>query len=191
MLDQQTDGSCCWFALAVKPRFERAVARTLEMKGYEALLPVYIKQHGYGSHSRDAELPLFPGCVFCHFDVRHRLPMLTTPGVIQILGDGNIPIPLADSEITSLQTAIQAHLPFQPFPFVHSGQKVRIGSGSLAGIEGIVMSFKQTLRLVISVTQLQKSVLLEIDRGLVSESECIYAASASALEEAQSVSQFR
>jgi transcription antitermination factor NusG len=189
MFDEQTDGSCCWFALAVKPRFERAVARTLEMKGYEALLPVYLKQHGHGSQSRDAELPLFPGCVFCRFDVRRQLPVLTTPGAIQILGDGNIPIPLASSEITSLQAAIRAHLPLQPFPFVHSGQRVRIGSGSLAGIEGIVMSFKQTLRLVVSVTLLQKSVLLEIDRGLVKESECIYVASATALEEAQSVSQ--
>ncbi len=44
---------------------------------------------------------------------------------------------------------------------------MRIGSGALAGIEGIVMSFKQTLRLVISITLLQRSVLLEIDRGLV------------------------
>jgi transcription antitermination factor NusG len=189
MLDQQTDGSCSWFALAVKPRFERAVARTLEMKGYEALLPVYLKQHGSGSHSPDTESPLFPGCVFCSFDVRRRSPILTTPGVIQILGDGNIPVPLADSEITSLKTAIQAHLPLQPFPFVHSGQRLRIGNGSLAGIEGIVLSFKQTLRLVISVTLLQKSVLLEIERGLVSESECAYAASAQ--EEAGSVSQLR
>ena len=154
MLDQQTDGSCGWFALAVKPRFERAVARTLEMKGYEALLPVYRKQHGNGSHSPDTELPLFPGCVFCRFDVRHRLPVLTTPGVIEVLGAGNVPVPLADSEITPLRMAIQAHLPLQPFPFVHLGQRLRIGSGALAGIEGIVMSFKQTLRLVISVTLL-------------------------------------
>jgi transcription antitermination factor NusG len=189
MFDQQTDRLCCWFALAVKPRFEKAVARTLEMKGYETLLPVFRKQHGYGSRCKESDLPLFPGYVCCRFDVRHRLPILTTPGVIQVLGAGNAPIPLADGEIASMQTAIRAQLALQPFPFVQVGQRVRIESGALAGIEGIVMSFKQTLRLVISITVLQRSVLLEIDRGQVSESEC--ACAVPSLEEIESVPQLR
>ena len=166
-------GSPQWFALAVKPRFDKAVAQALEMKGYDTLLPLYKKPHKFGTRSKGSDLPLFPGYVCCRFDVQARLPILTTPGVIQVLGAGNMPIPLSDVEISSLQTAIRARLPVEPFPFVGTGQRVRINSGALAGVEGIVISCKQRLRLVLSITLLRRSVLLEIDRAQVSAEDAL------------------
>jgi len=162
-----------WFALAVKPRFDKAVARALEVKGYETLLPLYKKYHKYRARSKESELPLFPGYVCCRFDIQTRLPILTTPGVIQVLGAGNRPIPLSDLEIYSLQAALKAQLPVQPFPFVDAGQRVRINSGVLAGVEGIVLRLKPSLRLVLSITLLQRSVLLEIDQDQVSAGEIV------------------
>jgi transcription antitermination factor NusG len=138
------------------------------MKGYETFLPLYKKSNQYATRSRISELPLFPGYVFCRFQPRTRLPILITPGVTQILGAGNTPMPLCEREIFSLQTAMKAQLTIQPFPFLQLGQKVRINHGVLAGVEGIVISFRQYLRMVISVTLLQRSVLLEIDRDQVS-----------------------
>ena len=162
-------GSPQWFALVVKPRFDKAVARSLELKGYETLLPLYTKYHTYGGRLKSSKLPLFPGYVCCRFDVRSRLPILTTPGVIHVLGAGNLPLPVSDIEISSLQTAIGAQLPIQPIDFISDGERVRISSGVLAGIEGIVLKSKPSLRLVLSVTLLQRSVLLEIDRDQVGE----------------------
>ena len=160
-----------WFALAVKPRHDKAVAKTLETKGFQTFLPLYTKRQAYASRTKSYELPLFPGYVFCRFNAFRRLPILTTPGVTQILGVGNMPIPLSETEITSLQIAIKAQLLVQPFPFLQVGRKVRIRKGALAGVEGIVMGSKQCLRLVLSVTLLQRSVLLEIDRDHVSAEE--------------------
>jgi transcription antitermination factor NusG len=162
------DGFPQWFALAVKPRFDKAVARALEGKGYETFVPLYTKYHKYGARSKNSELPLFPGYVCCRFDIQTRLPILTTPGVIQVLGAGSMPIALSDLEIYSLQTAIKARLPVQPFPFVDVGQRVRINNGALSGMEGIVLKSKPSLRLVLSITLLQRSVLVEIDRNQVS-----------------------
>jgi transcription antitermination factor NusG len=157
-----------WFALEVKPRFDKAVAQALEMKGYDTLLPLYKKHHRYGARSKTSELPLFPGYVCCRFDVHARLPILSTPGVIQVLGAGNTPIPLSDLEVNSLQTAMKARLPTEPYPFVAAGKRVRIQGGALDGVEGIVISCKPHLRLALSITLLQRSVLLEIDRDQVS-----------------------
>jgi transcription antitermination factor NusG len=157
-----------WFALAVKPRCDKAVCRTLEGKGFETLLPLYTKQHSYATRFKESELPLFPGYVFCRFNVLTRLPILTTPGVTQILGTGNRPMPLSETEIVSLRTAIKAELPLQPFPFLQVGQRVRIEEGVLTNVVGIIIRFKQSLRLVLSVTLLQRSVLLEVDRYQVS-----------------------
>ena len=75
-----------WFALAVKPRFDKAVARTLDTKGFETFLPLYKKMHNYGARCKEFELPLFPGYVFCRFNALMRLPIVTTPGVTHDLG---------------------------------------------------------------------------------------------------------
>ena len=108
---QLNGGALQWFALVVKPRFDKAVARALEMKGYETLLPLYKKHHKYGARSKSSELPLFPGYVCCRFDVHSRLPVLTTPGVIQVLGAGNMPIPVSDGEINSLEDGDRRRAP--------------------------------------------------------------------------------
>lgn len=163
-----------WYALVVKPRFDKAVARTLEAKGFETLVPTYRKYHTYGARSKVTELPLFPGYVCCRFDVHSSLPILSTPGVIRVIGNRSIPTPLSEVEINSLQAAINAHLPVQPFPFMNAGQRVRITSGVLAGIEGIVLGPKPRLRLVLSITLLQRSVLLEIDQDQVCPEEAVH-----------------
>jgi transcription antitermination factor NusG len=166
-IEQLNGGSAQWFALVVRPRFEKAVARRLELKGYETLLPIYKKYRKYGTRSKSSELPLFPGYVCCRFDVQARLPILMTPGVIHVLGAGNMPIPISEMEISCLQTAIRARLSLQPFAFVNAGQRVRISSGVLAGMEGIVLKSKPGLRLILSVTLLQRSVMLEIDHDQI------------------------
>jgi transcription antitermination factor NusG len=79
-----------------------------------------------------------------------------------------MPVPLADVEVSSLKKALNAQHPVVPYPFVDEGHRVRINSGALAGVQGIVISFTQRVRLVLSITMLQRSVLLEIDRELVS-----------------------
>jgi transcription antitermination factor NusG len=161
-------GSVQWFALAVKPRHDKAVARSLESKGFETFVPLFRKRNYYPTRYKDSELPLFPGYVFCRFNALFRLPIVTTPGITQILGNGNYPIPLEEAEINSLQTAVKAQLPIAPFPYLQIGQRVRIEEGALAGVEGIVIKLKQPLRLVLSISLLQRSVLLEVDSADVS-----------------------
>jgi transcription antitermination factor NusG len=157
-----------WYALTVKPRHDKAVASTLEIKGYQTLVPTYKKRHKYAARLKESELPLFPGYVFCRLDPLARLPILMTPGVIQILGAGRMPIPINETEMASLQSAIRANVDLQPWPHLQVGQKVRITDGSLKGVEGEIMSCQRRLRLVLSITLLQRSVLLEIDRDCVS-----------------------
>ena len=152
-----------WYALAVKPRHDKAVSRALEHKGYQTLVPLYKKCHRCGPRLQESELPLFPGYVFCRFDPVTRLPILMTAGVIQVLGAGRKPIPVDDGEITTLQKALKLGLRVSPYPFVQAGRRVRITEGVLTGIEGIVMNIKPQFRVVLSITLLQRSVLVEVD----------------------------
>src|SRR5690242_783648 len=96
-----------WYALWVKSNHEKLVAAALQHRGYEQFLPLYRTQRRLSDRIKDLDLPLFSGYVFCRLDPRLRLPVLTIPGAISIVGIGRTPIPVEDCEITALQTIVQ------------------------------------------------------------------------------------
>ena len=167
LVPHASDADQKWFALSVTVRHEKIVSQVLQNKGFETFLPLYTRRHQYTRRVREFEIPLFPGYLFCRSALATRLPILTTPGVLQMIGAGRVPIPVEDSEITSLQKAAEAGIPVAPHPFWQSGQTGRITTGPLTGIEGIVMNAKHPLRLILSVGLLRRSVLLEIDSDCV------------------------
>jgi transcription antitermination factor NusG len=157
-----------WFALSVRPRRERFAATLLRNKGYTEYLPLIRRSKLQSSQKRTAESALFPGYLFCRLDPGNRLPVLTTPWVNSIVGVGNVPIPIPEEEITSVRTLVESGIAAEPWPFLHAGQRVRIDSGTLSGVDGILLSFKKQQRLVVSISLLQRSVAVEIDRDWVS-----------------------
>src|SRR6266850_680287 len=95
-------GTKQWFAIQVKARQERAVFDALKNRAYESFLPLYLQERARGNRLKEIQLPLFPGYLFSRFDPQWRLPILTTPGVICVVGAGRVPIPVGDAEITAL-----------------------------------------------------------------------------------------
>jgi len=160
------DSSCQWFALSTRSQREKMVASLLHSKGYEEFLPLYRSHRRWSDRTKAIEKPLFPGYVFCRFDVQKRLPILMTPGVRFIAGIGKTPLAVNESEMASLQHVVQSGLQVEPWPFLQVGQRVRIERGALQGLEGILMGFKKPHRLVVSVTLLQRSIAVELDGEL-------------------------
>src|SRR5580692_4877532 len=156
-----------WFALQIRSRWEGTTADLLRGKGLETLLPTYTTKRKWSDRFKVVESPLFPGYVFCRFDIHNRLPVLITPGVISVVGMGKTPIAVDDAEILSIQTAIESGIHMEPWPYVEIGERVRIKDDVLDGMEGILTSFKGSHRVVISVSLLRRSVALEIDRSRV------------------------
>jgi transcription antitermination factor NusG len=156
-----------WFALRVRSNYERLVASMLTGKGYPQFLPTYRKLSRWSDRKKNIELPLFPGYVFSHFDVTHRLPVLTIPGVVHIVGAGHKPEAIPDEEIHAVQRFVSSGFAVEPWPFLHVGESVVVESGSLAGLEGILTQVKNQYRLVVSLTLLQRSVAVEMDRDCV------------------------
>jgi transcription antitermination factor NusG len=156
-----------WYALQIRPRFEKLAARHLNGKGYEGYLPVYTARRRWSDRMKSVEVPLFPGYTFCRFDIQERLHILVSPGVLSIVGIGKTPTAVSDREIFSIQQLIASGLPCGPWPFVQVGQNVYVERGPLAGLEGIVIEVKSSLRLILSLPLLQRSVAVEIDRDCV------------------------
>jgi transcription antitermination factor NusG len=164
---QLNAGASRWYALHVRSRHEKVVEKGLRSKGYRVFSPFYRTRRKRVDRITEIEVALFPGYVFCHFDSNHRLPILMTPGIVGVVGPGRKPEPVDDREIASVRTVAMSGLPVQPWPFLRSGQRVRLHSGPLMGAEGIFQRVKDEYHIVVSVTLLQRAISVVIDTDAV------------------------
>jgi len=153
-----------WFGVHTRSNHEKVTATVLSHKGYEHYLPTYKSKKRWSDRVVETDKPLFPGYVFCRFDPKVRLPILTTPGVISVVGFGNDPAPIDNAEIEAVQAVINSGLHAEPCPFLREGQHIRVTQGSLTGLEGILVRKKSEWRMVVSIAMLQRSISVEIDR---------------------------
>ncbi len=155
-----------WVAIHADLRKEKIAAAHLEFKGYQVYVPVYHKQKRWSDRVVKVDAPLFPGYLFCRFDAK-CLPIVTTPGVVSILGCGGRPEPVPEAEIAAIQTMLQSGLPVGPHEYLQVGKRVRIDKGPLKGVEGSLVRSKSNFKIVVSVELLQRSVAVELDREAV------------------------
>jgi transcription antitermination factor NusG len=156
-----------WYALQVRTRYERMVSELLAEKGYETFLPFSRTTRQWSDRQKKVSTPLFPGYLFCRFNVRERAPIINTPGMIQIVGYRHMPVPLDDKEIEAIQAVVDSGLPIAPCSSLEAGDSVVIKSGPLAGLEGILTEFRGRHRLILSIKLLQRSIAVEVNPAIV------------------------
>jgi transcription antitermination factor NusG len=158
-----------WFALQTRARCESTVRDLLTAKGYDCFLPSYKRKKIWSDRVVEKELPLFPSYLFCRFDLHVSRGMgrvLTTPGVWKILNFGGNPVAVCDREIEALQKVIAGESTREPWVFVPFGARVRLESGPLKGVEGVSVTHRGCRKLLLSVSLLQRSVLVGLDAGV-------------------------
>lgn len=156
-----------WYALQVRGRQEFNISEHLASNGYEWFLPLYRCSKRWSDRIKQVDSPLFPGYVFCRFDPLDRLPILKIPGVIQIVGFNRQLVAVDEDEIRAIQALVASGVPNHPCPYLEVGDKVRIESGPLRGLEGLLVEFQGNHQLVLSVSLLQRSVAVKIDSASV------------------------
>jgi transcription antitermination factor NusG len=188
-MQNNSASTASWYALQVRSQYEKTAVSILSSKGYETFLPLYKAQRIWSDRRKEVELPIFPGYVFCKFDLEnYDLRVITTSGVVAIVGYGKNPAAIDEGELQALRRVIETQRRIEPFPFYRLGDRVRIEKGPLMGIEGVLVSIKNADRLVISITLLQRSVSVEVESSFmtVSRSRVESAKSPEAIQSAAS-----
>lgn len=152
-----------WYAAHTCANHEKRVAEQLELRSVENFLPLYPSVRHWRDRRVRLELPLFPGYVFVRLALRDRLRVLQFPGVARLVGFGGLPAPLEDSEVEAIRACLVSGVQAQPYPFLTVGRRVRVKSGPLKGLRGILVRKKNQFRFVISVDLIMRSVAAEID----------------------------
>jgi transcription antitermination factor NusG len=166
VLDRVPDGlfSPKWFAVYLSPRHEKRVALHMDLREIEHYLPLYRAHHKWSDGSKvTLDLPLFPGYIFARIKQTERVRVLEVPGVLALVGGtAREPMPLPESEIDALRDGLLARHA-EPHPLLTVGQRVRIRSGALCGMEGVVVRKKNSLRVVLTMDLIMESIAVEVD----------------------------
>jgi transcription termination/antitermination protein NusG len=152
-----------WYAVRVKPNYEKPVAAALRGKGLEEFLPLFRSKRKWSDRVKVMDLPLFPGYVFCRLNLEARMPLITTPGFLYIVGVGKNPEPVDEAEIQAIQSVLRAGVGVAPWPSLVVGQKVQLKQGPLRGLVGVLTKIAANqIRMYVAVTLLKRSISVEV-----------------------------
>ena len=165
--DPSSGAAPSWYALCTRHQHEKTVAQSLSGKGFEVFLPLYRTLHRWKDRTKQLSLPLFPGYIFLRAGLDRHIQVLTTPGVFHFVSTADHAIPIGQTEIDSVRQLTDGGSNVEPHPFLRAGDWVRVRTGPLAELEGILTHWKGAFRLVLSVQLLQQSAAVEVDAASV------------------------
>ena len=152
-----------WFAVYTLPRHEKRVRESMERHGIECYLPLYpVVRRWKNGCVMHLELPLFPGYIFVRMAAGERIRVLAIAGVCWIVGSGREPLALPEADMERLRSGLQQRKA-EPCPYLKVGERVRIETGALAGMEGILLRRKKDLRVVLTLDLIRQSIAVEVD----------------------------
>ncbi|MGC2829242.1 MAG: UpxY family transcription antiterminator [Candidatus Acidiferrum sp.] len=153
----------CWYALHTCANHEKMVARQLELRSFECFLPLFEKMSRWKDRQVRVQLPLFSGYVLVRMALTEKLRALQIPGVVRLVGFGGQAAPIDDHEMQALQRGFDGGLLAEPCPYLTIGRRVRVRSGPLQGLEGILSRKKTICRFVLSLHLIQRSMAVEVN----------------------------
>jgi transcription antitermination factor NusG len=169
-----------WYAAYTCANHEKQVAAQLDARAVEHFLPLYNSTRRWKDRRVTLDLPLFPGYVFIRLALQDRLRVLEIPSVVRLVGFSGRPAALPDEEMEILRFGLSQSLRAEPHPFMTVGRRVRITGGPFAGLEGVLKRKKSSLRVVVTLELIDRSVAVDVDvadvRGLVGEKGAIRSA---------------
>jgi transcription antitermination factor NusG len=152
-----------WFAAYTATHHEKSVSRQLAERGVESFFPAYRTRRQWKKRAPETvELPLFPNYVFVRIARGERVAVLGTPGVFSVVGSGQKPLELPEREIEVLRDGLHERN-VEPHQYLVVGERARVVSGVLQGLEGVILRKKNNLQIVLSLDQIMQSVAIEVD----------------------------
>jgi transcription antitermination factor NusG len=152
-----------WYAAQTWANHEKRVHNHLQQRTVESYLPVYTAVRQWKDRRVKLDIPLFPGYVFVRISLQDRLQVLQLPSVVRLVGFGGQPTPLPDHQIEALRQGLTHTVFMKPHPYLKVGQRARVKSGPLQGLEGILLRKKKLSRFIISLDLIMRSVSVELD----------------------------
>lgn len=154
-----------WYALLTRARHEKVVAHRLRESGITTFLPLVTEVRRWSDRRKTVEFPLFSCYVFAKLapTSRSRLQALQIDGVINVVGTRGEGTAIPEEQIDAVRRVLEERLPWHSHPFLKIGQRVRVRSGALQGVEGILVARSGESSIVVSIDAIQRSLAVRIE----------------------------
>jgi len=150
-----------WHVLHVISNHEKRVAQHLAVRSVEHYLPLYSEPAKWTDRTVITERPLFSGYVFARFLPQDRLAVISTPGILRVLGNEQRNM-VSGTELEKIRTGLATGLLLRPHHGVTVGTRVRVREGVFAGVEGLVTEFRHQCKVVITLSAVHQCFSLEV-----------------------------
>jgi transcriptional antiterminator NusG len=153
-----------WYAVYTRSRHEKLVAEQFAQKKISTFLPLRVEVHRWQDRYKKVEMPLFRGYVFAQYERESgaRISILRTTGVVRIVGFGQEDVSIPGEQIEALQRLLETRQLVHRHRYLQVGERVKVISGALAGVEGILVRVKKQDRLVIAIEPIRQAVAVEL-----------------------------
>jgi len=160
-----------WYAFHTRARHEKRVNERLQDRGVEVFLPLVTRSRQWHDRKKLVAMPLFPSYVFARAAEDSLVRVLDTPGVAGVVRMAGRPVPVADEELENVRrfaaVIVETGNVPEPEPFFNEGQPVRINSGPLSGVEGLIVERRGGNRALLQVglKAIGQGLKLEVDQA--------------------------
>jgi len=160
--ESSDESAARWLVYYTIARREKDLMRKLEAAGIPFFGPLVRRRlHGPGGRVRHSFVPLFPGYVFSWADDEQRRAALATNTISRWILAGDERMLMDD--LRAIKRLIDIDAPLTPEARLEPGDPVRVRSGPLRGIEGVVISRRGEQRLLIAVRFLNQGASIELE----------------------------
>jgi transcription antitermination factor NusG len=139
------------------------VEEQLTARGIEPFLPLIQRWRQWKDRRKQVAFPLFPGYCFARFTKSDRVTVVSTHGVVQIIGNQDGPLPVPEAEIEAVRRLVESTLPYDPHPYLSEGMLVEVIRGPLKGLQGVLVRKGSRARFVIQVGLIHQAASVELD----------------------------
>jgi transcription antitermination factor NusG len=157
-----------WVVAYCKPRQEKALAWDLMRLKIGYFLPMVLRETSSGGRRRRNLYPLFPSYMFFSGNEQERLRVLKTDRVVRMIDVADAEQFRLCDELTALETAIESSPEsIELYPRIVPGALVRIATGPMKNMQGVVLQSHNKRRLWLGVSVLGVGATVEIHADLV------------------------
>jgi transcription antitermination factor NusG len=154
-----------WYALHTRCRHEKRASIELNEKGLETFLPLLSQVRHWSDRRKVVEMPMFSCYVFIRVELTKakRAAAAQVPGVLRFVGVNGVPTPIPAEQIQNIKTVLAGRHVCSPHEFLRIGQRVRVCSGSLNGVEGVLIGRTGERKLLLSIDLIQQALAVAIE----------------------------
>lgn len=159
-----------WHAIYVNSRTEKKVAETLQSKKVQSYVPLVKTMRQWSDRKKAVELPLLNGYVFVNCTPAQNDTIVQTKGVVSFVkSEGRIAL-IRDHEIDRLKQLVELGYQLEASGIrreYKEGDKVKISSGVLRGLEGYVVDGTEHRQIEVVLESIGQCILVKLPGDLL------------------------